>query len=206
MKIIKCLFASAILCFSSSLLAEETTIPEVSSTELLASAYISDDLFVYMLAGPGKNYRILGSITAGEEIKLTGTVENDYSQIIDSKNRTTWVESKYLNKSSGLRAVVAELNGKLAISEDGTTQLSENLSDAENKIEQLIQTQKVLNSELSKIKQQLSLNQDKLGNQDTDLKKEWFFNGAIVLIIGLVLGLLIPRIPIRKKAAMENWK
>ena len=75
-----------------------------------------------------------------------------------------------------------------------------------NKIAQLTQTQKALNSELSKIKQQLSINQDKLGNQDTDLKKEWFFNGAIVLIIGLVLGLLIPRIPIRKKAAMENWK
>jgi len=206
MKIIKCLFASAVLCFSSSLLAEETTIPEVSSNEQLTSAYISDDLFVYMLAGPGKNYRILGSITAGDEIKLTGTVENDYSQIIDSKNRTTWVESKYVNKSSGLRAVVAELNGKLASSEDGGMLLSEQLTNAQNKITELDQSQQELNKELNQLKQQLSVSQEKLGNQDTDLKKEWFFNGAIVLFIGLILGLVIPRLPTRKKAAMENWK
>jgi len=206
MKIVKCLFASAILCFTSSLLAEETISPVDSSFDNLTSAYISDDLYIYMLAGPGKNYKILGSITAGEEIKLTGVEENDYSQIVDNKNRTTWVESKYINQSTGLRVVIAELNGQLTNREDGNMQLTGQLTKAKNEIKMLSQSSKSLTNELNLLKQQLAASQGKLANQDTDLKKEWFFNGAIVLFIGLVLGLIIPRIPVRKKASMQNWK
>jgi len=206
MKIVKCLFASAILCFTSSLLAEETVSPVDSSFDNLTSAYISDDLYIYMLAGPGKNYKILGSITAGEEIKLTGVVQNDYSQIVDNKNRTTWVESKYINQSTGLRVVIAELNGQLANREDGNMQLTGQLTKAQSEIKTLSQSSTKLASELALLKQQLAVSQESLANQDTDLKKEWFFNGAIVLFVGLVLGLIIPRIPVRKKASMQNWK
>lgn len=206
MKIIKCLFASAILCFTSSLLAQEAAISEATSNDDLSSAFISDDLFIYMLAGPGKNYRILGSISAGEEIKLTGQVQNDYSQIIDGKNRTTWVETKYVSQSAGLRVVIAELNGKLANREDGNIRLTEQLSTAQNDIAQLTQTSQQLATELSLLKEQLTVSESKLSSQDLDIKKEWFFNGAIVLVIGLILGLIIPRIPVRKKASMQSWK
>lgn len=206
MKIIKCLFASAILCFTSSLLAQEAAISEATSNDDLSSAFISDDLFIYMLAGPGKNYRILGSISAGEEIKLTGQVQNDYSQIIDGKNRTTWVETKYVSQSAGLRVVIAELNGKLANREDGNIRLTEQLSTAQNDIAQLTQTSQQLATELALLKEQLTVSESKLSSQDLDIKKEWFFNGAIVLVIGLILGLIIPRIPVRKKASMQSWK
>ena len=142
MKIIKCLFASALLIFTSSLLAEEQSDVSTASPEKLTSAYISDDLFIYMLAGSGKNYRILGTIIAGDEIQLTGKIENGYTQIIDSKNRSTWVESQYINDTAGLRFVVAELNGKLAINEE-TNQLTLNqLNSANAELEQLSQQTK----------------------------------------------------------------
>ena len=49
--------------------------------------YISDELSIYMHAGSGTNYRILGTINAGAQIKLTGQSQNDYSQIIDENNK-----------------------------------------------------------------------------------------------------------------------
>ena len=52
---------------------------------------------------------------------------------------------------------------------------------------------------------QLTSAQAKLKNQDMDIKKEWFFNGAIVMGIGLLLGLVLPRLAARRKSSMDTW-
>ena len=136
MKVIKCLLASLLLISNFFSYAEEETTQ--TTGENLTPAYISDDLFIYMHAGPGNNYRILGSINAGDEVSMTGESANGYTQIIDSKNRETWVESKYVSTTPGIRAAIAELNGKLASNEDSSLQLSSELTQANN---QLLQTQ-----------------------------------------------------------------
>ena len=51
----------------------------------------------------------------------------------------------------------------------------------------------------------LTQTKSQLKNQDTDIKKQWFFNGAIVLGIGLLFGLILPRLFSKRKANMENW-
>ncbi|GHE84245.1 TIGR04211 family SH3 domain-containing protein [Thalassotalea profundi] len=198
MKIIKCLFASAFILFSPLLLAEETT-------DNLTSAYISDDLFIYMHAGPGNNYRILGSINAGEEVKLTGRTENDYTQILDSKNRETWVENRYINTTPGVRNEVKRLKAQLASNIENNDGLSSQLTQAHNEIERLNIETKNFELKVNQINQELENTKLKIKNQDTELKKEWFFNGAIVLVIGLLLGLIIPKISGRKKSSMDNW-
>lgn len=184
--------------------AEETD--QQPTDENLVTAYISDDLFIYMHAGPGNNYRILGSINAGDEVKLTGEEDNGYTQIVDNKNRNTWVESKYVSTTPGLRVVIAELNTKLANNEDNNQQISSDLTLAQTEITQLTEQAELLNGEISSLKTQLAQTQSKLSNQDLDLKKEYFFNGAIVLGIGLLFGLIIPRLSLRKKSSMESWK
>ena len=94
------LYAAALISSSDS---------EESSVEV-TQGFISDDLFIYMHSGAGNNFRILGSINSGTEIKLTGLTENEYTQIIDNKNRKAWVESKYVSTTPGLRFVIAELS------------------------------------------------------------------------------------------------
>jgi len=208
MKIIKCLLASLMLISSFITIAEETDTQTQAQTEEanLTPAYISDDLFVYMHAGPGNNYRIIGSINAGDEVRITNEVNNGYTQIIDDKNRTTWVESKYVSVTPGLRVAIAELNSKLASSEGNSQQASTDLIQVQNEMSQLDQQTSQLNAEITALKQQLTLTESKLTNQDLDLKKEYFFNGAIVLGLGLIFGLIIPRLSVRKKGSMENWK
>ena len=199
MKSIKGLFVGLALSLSFPLLAEE-------APANLASGYISDDLFVYMHSGAGNNYRILGSVNSGVEVKVTGKHENDYSEIIDDKNRNVWVESKYVSLKPGLRFVIAELNEKLANTAASSDNLSDELSAAKNHIEKMTQERITLNNEISQLNKTLTTTQSKLKDQDTNIKKEWFYNGAIVLIIGLLLGLLIPRLTARRKGSMDNWK
>lgn len=199
MTILKGLLVGLVLCCSYPLLAEDTP-------SNLATGYISDDLFIYMHSGAGNNYRILGSINSGTEVKVTGNNENDYTEIIDGKNRNVWIESKYVSSKPGLRFVIAELNEKLANITSNSDNMSEALSQARNTIKNLNSEKAKLNNEISQLNKTLITTSSKLKDQDTNIKKEWFFNGAIVLVIGLVLGLIIPRLAGRRKGSMDNWK
>ena len=204
MKTIKSLLVCAALLVNVSTYGQEAT--EQTTQDNLATGYISDDLFIYMHAGPGNNYRILGSINAGDEVKLTSKEQNGYSQIIDNKNRTTWVESKYVSTKPGLRVIIAELNAKLADNEEVQQQTSNELLLANQEINQLNDKNTELSQQLSNLNQQLTQTQSQLSNQDLAIKKEYFFNGAIVLGLGLLLGLILPRLAMRKRSSMDSWK
>ncbi len=167
--------------------------------------YISDELFIYMHAGPGTNYRILGTIVAGSEVKITGAVENEYSEVIDDKNRATWVESKYVSTKAGLRFVVDTLNKKIARSSDFTSQLDGEVNDLKSKVNLLTNDKKKLSVELQKLTATLAKTQTKIKDQDTNIKKQWFFTGALVLGVGLILGLILPRLFSRRRGAMDSW-
>ena len=167
--------------------------------------YISDDLYIYMHAGAGTNYRIVGTINAGSHIKLTGLSEDDYSQIIDDKNKTAWVETKYITEQPGLRFVVAELNAQLAEATDLNAQLDSQLNNVKETVSQLNDNSSQLNNEIATLKNQLASTQMKLKTQDTDVQKQWFFTGAIVLGVGLVLGLILPKLGGRRRGNMDSW-
>jgi SH3 domain protein len=200
MKFVKTLFSCLVLLSTYCIQAEEVAPQE------LTQGFISDELFIYMHSGAGNNFRILGSINSGTEIKLTHVEENDYTQIIDNRGRSVWVESKYVSAKPGLRFIIAELNEKLANVESIGVELDGQLSAANNRSEQLDLEQIKLNGEITTLNKELSEVKLKLKDQDMNIKKEWFFNGAIVLALGLLLGLIIPRLIARKKSSMDNWK
>lgn len=167
--------------------------------------YISDALPIFVHSGAGKNYRILGTVTSGAEIKITGKAQNNYSQIIDERGRTVWIETKYISKKPGLRVIIAQLNTKLADLEGTSSSVSESLLRANKKVNKLSSEKIQLNNEIASLNKKLSEVQLKIKDQDTTIKKEWFFNGAIVLCLGLILGLIIPRLSSNKKSSMGSW-
>jgi SH3 domain protein len=201
MKKIKLFFVCFVFSVPFSIFAQE------ANAELETSqAFITDDLFVYMHAGSGNNYRILGTVIAGTQIKLTGLSQNEYTQILDEKNRLTWIESKYVSEKPGLRFVVAELNAQLADATERNKQLDSQLNNARANITDTNTQSAQLNNEIATLKNQLASTKSKLKTQDTDIQKQWFFNGAIVLGLGLVLGLILPRLGGRKRSNVDNWK
>jgi SH3 domain protein len=171
-----------------------------------AQGYISDELPIFVHSGPGKNYRILGTVTSGAEIQITGNNSNNYSEIIDEKGRTVWLESQYVTAKPGLRVIIAQLNTKLADLEGNASSASERLLRANKNVDRLSSEKTQLNNEISVLNKTLSEVKLKLKDQDTNIKKEWFIHGAMVLCIGLILGLVIPRLSSNKKSSMSNWK
>lgn len=186
------------LALPSQLFAQETN---------YQAGFISDDLFIFMHSGAGKNYRITGSINAGTEIKLTGEQKNDFTEILDDKNRKAWVESKYVSVEPGLRNIIAELNGRLAAHSENENSLNAAIEQDKTTINRLQEKNTSLKNQLATLNADLTSTKSKLKDQDTNIKKEWFFNGAIVLGLGLLLGLIIPRLASsRKQQSMNSWK
>ncbi len=79
------------------------------------NAYISDKLITYLYNGPGRDYKIIGSIAAGEEIKLVA--EDSSSQntgnSTDSKGRTGWILKQYVSLTPVFGSEAGELQQQL---------------------------------------------------------------------------------------------
>ena len=195
---IKQTFITLLLLIPFFSLAEEA---DTSKT----AGYISEDLIVYMHTGAGKNYRIQGTVNSGEKVQLTGETNNDYSEIITDKDRIGWIESKHVSTTPGMRYVIADLNEKLASYQAEKSNLNNQLNDAISEIDSLKSERSDLQNSISALNMDLTQTKSQLKNQDTSIKKQWFFNGAIVLGIGLLFGLILPRLFSKRKSSMENW-
>lgn len=168
--------------------------------------FIVDELSIFMHAGPGTRFRILGSVTAGSSIDILPESEDDYQKIIDNRGRTGWVEQKYVTKDSSLRTVVAELNAQLASTSETESQLKSQVSEQATTIALLESDNSELNSKIAKLTKQLDEQEQLLSTQDMQVKKEWFYTGGIVLGIGLLLGLIIPKLAGgRRRTQMSSW-
>ncbi len=185
-------------------LVQTTQAEQLTSAE--SRGFIADDLFIYMHAGPGTNYRILGTINAGSQVIITGNSDKEYSEIIDGKGRKTWVKTKYINDKPGIRSVLTELQNKVSESRNYASQLDGEINTLKAKLANLTKENNSLTKRNQQFKDSLSKTNNKLKTQGTSTQKQAFFNGAIVLGIGLFLGLILPRIFTRRKSSMDSWK
>lgn len=183
------------LLFSLTIQAQEAETTE---------AHISDNLFIFMHAGAGTQFRILGSINAGNEIQLTGKKENGYAQIINSKGKLGWIENKYVNTKQTLREVIAQLNMQLTKYSESEQNSVTLLANTKSEVIALNTENKKLESTVTALNEELRLVKSKIKAQDNNELKQWFFNGAIVLCIGLFIGIFLPLL-FRKKAKRSSW-
>ncbi|NEN67507.1 TIGR04211 family SH3 domain-containing protein, partial [Escherichia coli] len=66
--------------------------------------YVADKLNTWVRRGPGDNYRLVGTINAGEEVSVLQTNDStSYAQIRDANGRTAWIPLKELSNEPSLR-------------------------------------------------------------------------------------------------------
>lgn len=200
MKIIKNCFCLLTLLICFPLIAQQSSNEKNSTTP----AYISDDLFIFMHTGAGKNYRIAGSINAGTEIQLTGKKDNGFTQIIDDKDRVAWVEDKFVSSNPSLRHVIAQLNSKLATYSETESANSQTLQKNRLEITELKNENTALEQQTKALKKQLNQANEQLELQKSGVQQQWFYRGAIVLGLGLILGLILPLL-VGKKKRTSSW-
>ncbi|EEX66120.1 arylsulfatase [Vibrio metoecus] len=179
--------------------------------------YIADKLFTYMHSGPNNQYRILGSIDAGEKVKLLDVnKESGYSQIADERGRTGWVESRFVTRevSTALRLPalekeLAEVKNQLANARQNAdsekTGLAESLELRNQQIADLERSYGDISKQLTESQTEIRELRAKLDTQKEDLLLKYFTYGGGVAGIGLLLGLVLPHIIPRRKRHPAGW-
>lgn len=179
--------------------------------------YISDKLFTYMHSGPSNQFRIIGSIDAGEKVKLLSTnKDSGYTEIQDSKGRRGWIESRFVTNQESMALRLPKLEDEL---KDVKEKLANARSNADQEKAGLVDSLETRNRQISELElgynemsQQLSASQEevrklraKLDTQKDDLLLKYFMYGGGVAGIGLLLGLILPHIIPRRKRSPSGW-
>ncbi len=189
----------------------------VAPVSFAQDRYISDNLFTYMHKGPSNQFRIIGSVNAGEKVTLVTTdKDSKYSQIVDSKGRKGWVESKYVSSQPSiaermpalekeLKEVKEKLLNARKNSDDEKSDLIESLESRNEQIKELEKNHVNMNKKLTTSQQEVRELRAKLDTQKEDLLLKYFTYGGGVAGIGLIFGLLLPHLIPRKKKSPSGW-
>ncbi len=179
--------------------------------------YIADNLFTYMHSGPSNQYRIIGSIDAGDKITLTN-VDKDtgYSEVVDTKGRKGWVESRFVTRqiSMAVRLPILEkelkdAKEKLAHAEENSVQeqagLIASLDSRNKQIAELEKNYADISTKLTSSQTEIRELRARLDTQKEDLLLKYFMYGGGVAGIGLLLGLILPHIIPRRRKSPNGW-
>ncbi|TDX32362.1 SH3 domain protein [Modicisalibacter xianhensis] len=202
MRKIKCLFA----CLTLSLAALESQAQEVR--------WVADELETYVRSGPTNEYRIVGTLTSGDEVTVLET-QGDYSRVRAPSGDEVWIESDQLQAERSVSKRVPELQEKAetlstrleGIDEewqDRVATMTETLQQREARIAELERRNAELNQQASQAIEQIRGLQARLDTQEQDLLMRYFMYGGGVAGAGLVVGLLVPHLPRRRKKR-DRW-
>ncbi|MBK5143010.1 SH3 domain-containing protein [Budviciaceae bacterium BWR-B9] len=186
-----------------------------SFTVAADTRYISDNLNTYLRGGPSDNYRLTGTINAGEKVELLAVNDTTkYGQIQDSKGRTAWIPLDQLSTAPSLservpalEQQVKDLTDKLTNIDNSwnqrTADMQEKVANSDGIINGLKQENQQLKDELAAARKKVSDISLQMDDKQRTIIQQWFMYGGGVAGVGLILGLLLPYlIPRRKK---DRW-
>nr|WP_212752411.1 MULTISPECIES: TIGR04211 family SH3 domain-containing protein [Vibrio] len=189
----------------------------LAAPALAQDRYVADKLFTYMHSGPSNQFRIIGSIDAGEKVKLLNTnKETGYSQIVDERGRNGWIESRFVTREVSMAVRLPLLEKEL---KEVKNQLANARQNADSEKAGLVDSLEIRNKQIadleqsySDISQQLIASQTeirelraRLDTQKEDLLLKYFIYGGGVAGGGLLFGLVLPHIIPRRKRNPAGW-
>ena len=189
------LFSAYWLMLSGPVQAQDTATP----------AYISDALVVYLHSGPSNQYRIIGTVNAGQSVTYLGEdTETGYAHIQYEDNKTGWLPKEYVTYSPGLVAQLEQLKADSAqyveritaleqLRDELNSQLSKTVTEHQTTQQQLEQA----NRAYEQLKAQVETSQSSFWQQPMVL-------GSIILLAGLLFGLVLPLL-MPKRRNSERW-
>ena len=186
-----------------------------ASVQAFAADYIAENLSTYMRKGAGNQFKISGSIQAGEPVTVLDKKDN-FVLIRDSRNREGWVLASEISQTASPRELIPQLQqevqtltAKLKNMDSDwqrrTAEMQRRSQDAEKQSSNLFEENAQLKRELEIVKNKnrnLEIMQDA---EKRTIAIQYFIYGGSVLVVGLLLGLIIPIILPKRRSRNGGW-
>ncbi|MGM0825641.1 MAG: TIGR04211 family SH3 domain-containing protein [Pseudomonadota bacterium] len=177
-------------------------------------AWVTDELSTFVRSGPTDGYRIVGTLTAGEQVEVLET-SGDYTRVRGEEGDGVWILSDELQQTpsateqlpeleSQVESLTAELDGINEEWEQRVATMRETLEAREQRIDELETRNNQLGSRADESTEQVRALQARLDTQEEDLLLRYFMYGGGVAGAGLVVGLIVPHLPRRRKKR-DRW-
>ena len=201
---------------------------------LAETLYVSDQLEIQMRSGKGNKFRIIRTLPSGTRLEVLETgngytraraPSGTEGWVLSRYLMTGQPARKRLGEVEQRLAQLELENGKLSAEID---KLRNQKGNADSEVSQLTRANKKLSQQLEDIKRTASSvlaidaenkdlktrivayerQQQTLKQENEQLKsrtaRDWFMVGAGVVILGIIIGLIVPRIRWRKKSSWDT--
>lgn len=169
------------------------------------SRFITDDLYTFLHTGPGRNYRIIGSLSAGEKVtQLDVDTESNFIEVVDDKERRGWVDGRHITANESLRTRLPILEQQLAFSGEQLVARQERIDELSAEIERINQENADLQSRYDSLFNEYNQAKSELSQNDYSAQKDWFIRGGILAFGGVILGVVLTYLP-KKRRRNDNW-
>ncbi len=167
--------------------------------------HVADDVYTFYHSGPSNKYRIAGRVRSGDAVDIIKRdASTDYVQVKLESGRTGWLPGDQITEGPStlarlpeLQAALSEKSATTQTQADEITRLRTELTDLKARNQSYDNERDVLNRQIKDLNNQIE-------NMDDSNLMRWLTHGGLVALGGVLLGLLIPYFPKRRKRS-NDW-
>lgn len=168
-------------------------------------AFISDALVVYLHSGPSNQYRIVGTVNAGQSVTyLAEDSETGYAHVQYEANKTGWLPKEYVTYTPGLVTQLQNLQQEYAGSNERILQLEQQRDQLNGQLNQAVTERQTALEQLEQANRAYEQLKVQLENTQSSIWEKPMVLGAFILLGGLLLGLLLPLL-LPKRRGGDRW-
>lgn len=176
-----------------------------SSAVMAEKGHIADDAMVYVHNGPSNQYRIITRIKSGTAVEiLKRDPSTQYVQIRMSKGNIGWVEGSAVDRGDSIAVRLPVLQSNLEKSEAMVKQQALKIEQLQAESASLTEENRVLSSNTEKLQSTIKDLNFQIESSDESNLMRWFTHGGLVALGGVILGLILPYFPKRRKRK-DDW-
>ncbi len=175
------------------------------TTSSQAANYVSDDVYTFYHGGPSTEYRITGRIRSGTPVTvLSRNEKTDFIQIKTPSGKVGWMPADKVSTGTSLSERYPKLEEQLKQNEESLASQAEEIAALKQQNQSLAGQNAGNAGKVAALEEEIvSLNRAINGMDESNLMR-WFTYGGLVAFGGLLLGLMIPYLPKRRKRH-DTW-
>lgn len=187
--------------------------------------YVTDSFKLPMRSGGSMNHRIVRMVPSGTPLEVLETNEEGYTKVRTPERTVGWMMTRDLMNEASPRDRVLQLEGRVTVLEEENrtlrgenesvvtirnelTQCSEALAEIRHTASQTLtieENNRQLQQEMTSMREQMERIEQQNSALRDDSSRSWFLAGAGVASGSLILGLVIPHIPWRRKRRWDQF-
>lgn len=177
----------------------------VSTSAMAEKGHIADDAMVYVHNGPSNQYRIITRIKSGTAVEiLKRDPKSKYVQIRMPKGKIGWVENTSVDRGDSLSVRLPKLQSSLEQSQSLVKQQSIQIEQLQAESNSLKEENSSLTQNVEQLQATIKELNFQIESTDESNLMRWFTHGGLVALGGVILGLILPYFPKRRKRK-DDW-